>query len=261
MGHRTATALRGPPTRSDERRAASRSTRCCLPGDRPRPERIGVPPGAMAPVRTLALASSPARRRARPHLCRRSGTAGAASGVGLVHVVVGMVYSLGLILVLVERRQAFHRRRPHRHVVGFGFVATTAVLRDWIARSSSSGTRFGTIATALVHSRRTPLRRRRVGCRGDHDGVGEPGLGFVRPVTLGGLRGLGLACLAVWLDLRRAPPPIAVAGHGAADQHGRRGRIEHSIANLLFVPLGLFVTTPMPAFVAAGRRGAWDSSA
>jgi len=177
-----------------------------------------------------------------------AGTGGAPWGPA--RVLVGLAFSLGLILVLVGGAELFTGNNLIVMAWASGRVGTRALLRNWTI--VFAGNAMGAIATALV-----------VCAAGVHRvGGGAWGVtlitsasaklefGFVQAVALGVLCN-ALVCLAVWLTysarttadrvLAIVPPISAFVATG----------FEHSIANLYLVPLAMFVARFDPAFLAA----------
>jgi formate transporter len=225
-----------------------------------RAEQIGVRKVAMAPMRTLALAVLAGAFIALggAFATTAAADAGAASW-GLVRVVVGVVFSLGLILVLVGGAELFTGNNLIVMAWASGRVSTAALLRNWTI--VFAGNSLGAIATAAVICA-AGVHRFGGGAWGSTAiaiASAKLGLGFVQAVALGVLCN-ALVCLAVWLTysartttdriLAIVPPITAFVAIG----------FEHSIANLYFVPLGIFVAVFDPTFVAArGLAGQADS--
>ena len=225
-----------------------------------RAEQIGVRKAAMAPMRTLALAVLAGAFIALGGAFATTAAAGAGpTPWGLVRVVVGVVFSLGLILVLVGGAELFTGNNLIVMAWASGRIRTAALLRNWTI--VFAGNALGAIGTAaLVYL--GGVHRFGGGVWGSTAitiASAKLGLGFVQAVALGLLCN-ALVCLAVWLTysartttdriLAIVPPISAFIAIG----------FEHSIANLYFVPLGIFVAVFDPTFVAArGLGGQADS--
>jgi formate/nitrite transporter len=225
-----------------------------------RAEQIGVRKVEMAPMRTLALAVLAGAFIALGGAFATTAAAGAgAAPWGLVRVVVGVVFSLGLILVLVGGAELFTGNNLIVMAWASGRVSTAALLRNWTI--VFAGNSLGAIATAAVVYM-GGVHRFGGGAWGSTAiaiASAKLGLGFVQAVALGVLCN-ALVCLAVWLTysartttdriLAIVPPISAFVAIG----------FEHSIANLYFVPLGIFVAVFDPTFVAArGLAGQADA--
>ena len=165
-------------------------------------------------------------------------------------MVVGVAFSLGLILVLVGGAELFTGNNLIVMAWASGRVSTAALLRNWtIVFAGNSLGAIGTAALVYVAG----VHRFDGGAWGSTAiaiASAKLGLGFVQAVALGLLCN-ALVCLAVWLTysartttdriLAIVPPISAFVAIG----------FEHSIANLYFVPLGIFVAVFDPTFVAA----------
>jgi formate/nitrite transporter len=216
-----------------------------------RAEEIGVAKIAMAPTRLLALAVLAGAFIALGGAFATTAAAGADPAPwGIVRVVVGIAFSLGLILVLVGGAELFTGNNLIVMAWASGRVGIGALLRSWAI--VFAGNALGAIATAAV-----------ICVAGVHRyGGGAWGvaaistasskleLGFGQAIALGLLCN-ALVCLAIWLAfsarttsdriLAIVPPVSAFVAIG----------FEHSIANLYFVPLAIFVAGFDPAFIAA----------
>ncbi len=173
---------------------------------------------------------------------------------GLVRVVAGAAFSLGLILVVVGGAELFTGNNLVVMAWASGRVTTAGLLRNWVV--VFAGNFAGATATALA-----------LCLAGTHRG-GEGAFGitafalahaklqptFVQAVVLGVLAN-ALVCLAVWLTysarttadriLAIVPPISAFVAAG----------FEHSIANMYFVPYAMFVAVFDPDFVAGRGLG------
>jgi formate/nitrite transporter len=168
---------------------------------------------------------------------------------GPARVLAGTVFSVGLILVVVGGAELFTGNNLIVMAWAGGRVRTAALLRNWAI--VYVGNFAGALAVAAA-----------VSAAGTHEAGGgafgstalgiaaaKMRLGFGQAVVLGILCNV-LVCLAVWLTysarttadriLAIVPPISAFVAAG----------FEHSIANMYFVPLGLFIAAFDPAFVA-----------
>jgi formate/nitrite transporter len=174
--------------------------------------------------------------------------AGAAGSLpyGLTRLLVGVVFSLGLILVVVGGAELFTGN--NLIVMGWasGKVSTAALLRNWCI--VYTGNFAGAMATAVLMflSGQYQFGNGGLGAAALGTAQAKAGLGFGQAVVLGILCN-GLVCLAVWLTyscrstadkiLAIIPPISAFVAAG----------FEHSIANMYFIPIGLFIKAAAPA--------------
>lgn len=169
---------------------------------------------------------------------------------GATRVLAGVVFSVGLVLVVVGGAELFTGNNLIVMAWAGGRVGTRAVLRNWAI--VYAGNFVGGLGVALVAC----------GARLHESGGGAFGaaalgiavakleLAFEQAVALGILCNV-LVCLAVWLSysartttdrvLAVVPPIAAFVAAG----------FEHSVANMYFVPFALLLTHLDPGFVAA----------
>ncbi len=230
-----------------------------------RAEEIGVKKTSMDALSKFVLAVLAGAFVALGGVFATTALAGAgAAPWGPTRVLAGVTFSLGLILVIVGGAELFtgntlivmawaSRRVTTRALVGtwaivflgnfLGAVATAAMVYLGGTHRFGGGA-FGLTALAIAHAKLQ--------------------LGFGQAVALGILCN-ALVCLAVWLCysartttdriLAIVPPISAFVAAG----------FEHSIANMYFVPLGLFITALDPDFLAGHDLGlraqafTWDA--
>jgi len=169
---------------------------------------------------------------------------------GPVRVLAGFVFSLGLILVLVGGAELFTGNNLIVMAWAGRRVSTVSLVRNWTV--VFAGNFLGAVATALVVllGRVHEFGDGAFGVTAMEIARAKLHLGFGQAVALGVLCNT-LVCLAVWLTqsarttadriLATIPPISAFVAAG----------FEHSIANMYFVPLGLFIAALDPGFVAA----------
>ena len=167
---------------------------------------------------------------------------------GVLRLLAGTVFSLGLILVLVAGAELFTGNNLIVMAWASRRVSTALLLRNWLV--VYTGNFVGSIGTALLvylgghHT----FGNGAVGAAALATANAKSGLGFVQAVALGTLCN-ALVCLAVWLTLSArsvadkvlaiVPPIAAFVAAG----------FEHSVANMYFIPSGLFIK--------AGANGAF----
>ena len=173
--------------------------------------------------------------------------AGAAGALpyGVIRLLAGTVFSLGLILVLVGGAELFTGNNLIVMAWASRRVSTGLLLRNWLV--VYLGNFVGAIGTAiLVYLGGHHLfGNGAVGAAALATANAKSGLGFVQAVALGTLCN-ALVCLAVWLTLSArtvadkvlaiVPPIAAFVAAG----------FEHSVANMYFIPSGLFIKAGAP---------------
>jgi len=159
---------------------------------------------------------------------------------GVVRLVAGLVFSLGLVLVVVGGAELFTGNNLIIMAWASRKVSTWALLRNWLI--VYGGNFGGAVATAgLVYmSGQYEFGHGSVGAAALATAQAKLSFSFGQAVVLGILCN-GLVCLAVWLTyscrstadkiLAIIPPISAFVAAG----------FEHSIANMYFIPIGLFV--------------------
>ena len=183
-----------------------------------------------------------------------AGTGGAAWGPA--RVLAGVVFSTGLILVIVGGAELFTGNNLLVMAWASGRVSTPRVLRNWALVFAGNFAGALGIAALVLVGRVHELGGGAFGATAVRIAIAKLGLGFAQAVALGILCNL-LVCLAVWLTysartttdrvLAIVPPIAAFVAAG----------FEHSVANMYFVPFALLVSAFDPAFlVAHGLDGA-----
>jgi formate transporter len=174
---------------------------------------------------------------------------GAELPYGVVRLLAGLVFSLGLILVVIAGAELFTGNNLIVMAWASRRVATTQLLANWGV--VFAGNFVGALATAMLVyvSKQYEFGAGSVGSAMLAIGVAKTSLGFGQAIALGMLCN-ALVCLAVWLTygahtttdkiLAIVPPIAAFVAAG----------FEHSVANMYFIPIALLVKTD-DAFVAS----------
>jgi formate/nitrite transporter len=174
---------------------------------------------------------------------------GAAFVVGLPYGVVrllsGVAFSLGLILVVVAGAELFTGNNLIVMAWAGRKVSTGRLLRNWAI--VWVGNFVGAVMTAglMLATSQYTFGGGAVGATALSTANGKAGLGFFQALALG-IMCNALVCLAVWLTysarttadkiLAIIPPVTAFVAAG----------FEHSVANMYFIPLGLFIKSAAP---------------
>lgn len=219
-----------------------------LPADIARKaEDIGVKKANMDSAGTLVLGILAGAFIALGAMFSTTVTAGSAGHVpfGVVRLLAGLVFSLGLILVVVGGAELFTGNNLIVMAWASRKISTGQLLRNWAL--VYVGNFVGAIATAglVFLSGQYLFGNGAVGAAALATAQAKSGLGFGQAFVLGILCN-GLVCLAVWLSysgrtatdkiLAVVPPITAFVAAG----------FEHSIANMYFLPLGLFIREGAP---------------
>jgi formate transporter len=187
-------------------------------------------------------------------------TAGASAVLpyGIVRLLGGLVFTLGLILVVVGGAELFTGNNMIIMAWASRKVSLGGLLRNWLI--VYAGNFVGSVVTAMVvfESGQYVFGAGAVGAAALTTANAKVNLDFMQAVTLGILCN-ALVCLAVWLTysartttdriLAMLPPITAFAAAG----------FEHSVANMYFIPIGLLIRQfAPPAFWASIGKSAAD---
>jgi formate transporter len=216
-------------------------------------EQIGARKAAMDPVSTFVLAVLAGAFIALGAVFATTVTAGAAGVLpwGIVRLLAGIVFSLGLILVVVGGAELFTGNALIVMAWDTRQVTTRTLLRNWLV--VYVGNFVGSIGTVALMflSGQYRFGSGAVGATALATGAGKLEYGFVQAVALGILCN-ALVCLAVWLTLsaRSATDKIMallfpITAFVAAG-------FEHSVANMYFVPIALAIRGLAPPEFWAG---------
>jgi len=177
---------------------------------------------------------------------------------GVGRLLAGLVFSLGLILVIVGGAELFTGNNLIVMAWANHKVSTGLLLKNWLI--VYLGNFAGALATAalMFASAQYTFGKGAVGAAALTIANAKSGLDFGQAIALGIMCNT-LVCLAVWLTfsartttdriLAIVPPITAFVAAG----------FEHSIANMYFIPIGLFIRQFAPdSFWAAIGKSAAD---
>lgn len=171
---------------------------------------------------------------------------------GVSRLLGGIVFSLGLILVIVGGAELFTGNNLIAMAWASHKVRTHQLLRNWVL--VYFGNFIGAFATAfgIYIARQWMFDGYKVGATMLNIANNKVSLDFV-PALMLGIFCNALVCLAVWLCfsartttdkiLSIVPPIAAFVAVG----------FEHSIANMYFIPLGIFLRDDPAVLAAAGK--------
>jgi formate transporter len=169
---------------------------------------------------------------------------------GVARLLGGLVFCLGLILVVVGGAELFTGNNLIVMAWANGKVSTARLLRSWLV--VYVGNFVGSIGTAIIMllSKQYTFGSGAIGLNALNIARAKVELGFVQALVLGIFCNT-LVCLAVWLcfSARSTTDKILsiifpITGFVAAG-------FEHSVANMYFVPMGLLIKQfAEPAFWA-----------
>jgi len=169
----------------------------------------------------------------------------AALPYGIGRLLFGLVFSAGLIMVVIAGAELFTGNNLLVMAWASGKVTTGAVLLNWVL--SFLGNFVGAIATAalMFYTTQYTFGGGSIGLAALNIANTKTSLAFIPALTLG-IMCNALVCVAVWMcfsartNIDRvvtAIPPIAIFAAAG---------FEHSIANIYFIPMGLFIKAGAP---------------
>jgi formate transporter len=165
---------------------------------------------------------------------------------GLGRLVGGLAFTLGLVLVVVGGAELFTGNNLLIMAWASRKVTTAKVLRNWVI--VYFGNLIGSLGTAVI----VVLSERFVWMAGGGIGLtalnianSKVHLGFFQAVMLGTLCN-GLVCLAVWMTFSARTTIDRIASIILPITAFVAAGFEHSIANMYFIPVALFVKARAP---------------
>jgi formate transporter len=213
-----------------------------------RAEYIGVSKAEAPALRTFVLAILAGAFIALGAIFATTVSAGTSTlPYGVAKLLVGLVFCLGLILVVIGGAELFTGNNLIVMAWASRKVSTRALLRNWVI--VYAGNFVGSVGTAamLILSKQYTFGGGAVGASALAIANGKVHLAWFQALALGMLCNI-LVCLAVWLTFsaRSTIDKIAaiifpIAAFVAAG-------FEHSVANMYFVPTGLLIKAFDPAF-------------
>ncbi|MCC6192330.1 MAG: formate transporter FocA [Anaerolineales bacterium] len=210
-------------------------------------EQIGVRKAHLNPISMFVLAMLAGAFIALGAVFATTVSAGASAlPFGVARLLAGLVFSLGLILVIIGGAELFTGNNLIVMAWASRKVSTALLLKNWAV--VYLGNFFGSLGTALLVylGGQFTFGQGAVGAAALATANAKVGLGFLQAIALGILCN-ALVCLAVWLTfsartttdriLAIIPPIAAFVAAG----------FEHSVANMYFIPVGLFIKAGAPA--------------
>ena len=204
-------------------------------------EQVGVAKAEMSTANTLALSVLAGAFIALGAIFATTVMAGGSDvPFGVLRLLGGLAFSLGLVLVIVAGAELFTGNNLIVMAWASRRVRTIRVVRNWTL--VYAGNFAGALATALILyvSKQYEFGQGAVGVQALSIADAKTDLGFIQAIALGAFCN-GLVCLAVWLCysartttdkiLAIIPPIAAFVAAG----------FEHCVANMFFIPMGLLI--------------------
>jgi len=175
-----------------------------------------------------------------------TGLAAAGVGFGIIKLLGGLVFCLGLIAVVVAGAELFTGNNLIIMAFASKKVTLARVLRNWVI--VYVGNFVGSVLTALVMllSKQYTFATGAVGTNALGIANGKCSLGFIQAIALGVMCN-ALVCLAVWLCTSARSTTDKILAILFPITAFVAAGFEHSVANMYFVPMGLFIKSFAPA--------------
>lgn len=169
---------------------------------------------------------------------------------GVTRLLSGLVFCLGLILVVVGGAELFTGNNLIVMAWANGKVTGRALLRNWAI--VYLGNFVASIATAalMFFTKQYTFGANAVGLTALRIAVAKCDFSFVQAVALGILCN-ALVCLAVWLTYSARTTIDKILAIIFPITAFVTAGFEHSVANMYFIPIGLFIKDFDPQFMAA----------
>ncbi len=168
---------------------------------------------------------------------------------GVGRLLAGLVFSLGLILVVVGGAELFTGNNLIVMAWASGKVTVLGLLRNWVI--VYIGNFVGAVATAglMFLTRQYTFGANAIGISALKTAVAKCDLTFIQALALGILCN-ALVCMAVWLTYSARSTIDKILAIIFPITAFVAAGFEHSVANMYFIPFGLFVKDFDPAFIA-----------
>ena len=221
-----------------------------------RAENVGVAKAAMDGTRVAALAVLAGAFVAFGAVFATVALAGTVGAPwGPARVLAGVVFSLGLVLVLVGGAELFTGNNLIAMAWAAGRVTTRQLARNWLIVFSGNFAGALGVAALVFAGRTHEAGGGAFGVTALTIAAGKLELGFAQAIALGVLCNV-LVCLAVWLTFSARTTTDRIVAIVLPVSAFVAAGFEHSIANMYFVPFALFVVALDPGFAAAHGLGA-----
>lgn len=180
-----------------------------------------------------------------------AGTAGVLP-YGVARVFTGIVFCLGLVLVIVGGAELFTGNNLIVMAWASGKVSTASLLRNWTIVFFGNFVGSILIVILVFASQQYLFANGAVGQTALGIANSKVQLGFIQAIALGVLCNM-LVCLAIWLTLSARSTIDKIAAIIFPITAFVAAGFEHSIANMYFIPMGLLIKNFDPAFAAAAQ--------
>jgi len=169
-----------------------------------------------------------------------TGLGAAGVGYGIIKLLGGLAFCLGLIAVVVAGAELFTGNNLIIMAFASGKVNLSGLLRNWVI--VYVGNFVGSILTAFVMllSKQYMSSGGALGANVLNIANAKCSLGFIQAIALG-IMCNALVCLAVWLCFSARSTTDKIMAILFPITAFVAAGFEHSVANMYFIPMGLFV--------------------
>ena len=159
---------------------------------------------------------------------------------GIARLIGGLAFSLGLILVIVTGAELFTGNNLISMAWASGRIKTIDVLKNWgiVYLGNLLGSLF--LAVLMIFTQQYMSSDGEVGLKALNIAQSKCSLGFVQAIASGILCNI-LVCLAVWLCFSAKSNTDKILSIIFPITAFVAAGFEHSVANMYFVPIGLFI--------------------
>jgi len=167
---------------------------------------------------------------------------------GITRLLTGLVFCLGLILVVVGGAELFTGNNLIVMAWASNKVTTAALLRNWVI--VYIGNFIGAVGTAVLmfFTKQYTFGSDSVGIAALRIAIAKSELDFIQAIALGILCNV-LVCLAVWLTFSARTTLDKIASIIFPITAFVAAGFEHSVANMYFIPYALLVKMFDPEFI------------
>jgi formate transporter FocA len=204
-------------------------------------ENVGVAKVGLGPLRMFALAVLAGAFIALGAIFATTVTTGASDvPFGISKLLGGLVFCLGLILVIGAGAELFTGNNLIVMAWAHGRISTMRLLRNWVI--VYLGNFVGSVLTVvlMLFSGQWQFNNGAIGLNALNIANHKVGLEFVQALFLGILCN-ALVCLAVWLCLGARSATDKVLSIIFPITAFVAAGFEHSVANMYFIPMGLAI--------------------
>ena len=165
---------------------------------------------------------------------------------GFTKLISGLVFSLGLILVIISGAELFTGNNLIVMAWASKKIATKKLLRNWIYVYVGNFIGAVGFAALLFFSGQYTFGGSAVGLTALNIANTKTGIGFVEAFVLGILCNV-LVCLAVWMAMSARSTTDKILAVIFPITAFVAAGFEHCIANMYFIPVGLMIKSGAPA--------------